>query len=161
MQYALIGVVILSAWGWTPDTFIAIGTVGTLATTTWLLAREANDRIRAQAKQVEAWTDWVYENPDERSDYRRFLFVHNASSNVIANVVVRYKGGSGENSNTMPPMKKIQYGLLGDIQGATLSFTDAAGRRWRRTIDSGTLRRVRFEGWMSRHHWLRLHLFRR
>ena len=47
----------MSTWGWTPESFAAVGTVGALAATAEVLVREAFARIRAQAERVVVWID--------------------------------------------------------------------------------------------------------
>jgi hypothetical protein len=47
----------MSEWGWTPDTFSAVGTVGALLATAWILVHEAVARTRQQAEKVLVWID--------------------------------------------------------------------------------------------------------
>src|SRR5262249_2165839 len=52
-------------WGWNPDSFAAVGTVGALCATAWVVVQDALARYRKQAEQVVIWID--YKTSDQRS----------------------------------------------------------------------------------------------
>jgi hypothetical protein len=130
-----------SSWGWTPESFAAVGTVGALAATAGVLMREAFARVRAQAERVVVWIDRGLFHDGESRTEGLFLYIRNDSALPITDIHVQYTGGSADYP-VIAPGKEIQQGLDLVVPG-TVDYSDAAGRRWRRPLRGGQPRRVR------------------
>ena len=130
----------MSEWGWTPDSFSAVGTVGALLAATWVLVHEALGRIRQQAERVVVWIDRMTSSGPPARDVGLFLFIRNDSASPVVRVHVEYANGSVD-LPVIAPGKEVHLGLESVING-TVEFTDAAGRRWRRSTGGGPPRRA-------------------
>jgi hypothetical protein len=64
----------MTGWEWTPDTFSAIGTVGTLCATAWVLVRQSMARVGKQAEHVVVWIDRMNSSEPPIRDIG--LFIH-------------------------------------------------------------------------------------
>jgi hypothetical protein len=132
----------MSVWGWTPESFGAVGTVGALAATATVLLREALGRTRAQAEKLIVWIDRMDSPGPDSRDIGLFLHIKNDSTNPIHDIEARLADGKSTRfSPVIGPGVEQHHGLDVVVTG-TVSFTDSAGRRWRRPIGKGRPRRV-------------------
>jgi hypothetical protein len=135
----------MSTWGWTPESFAAVGTVGALAATGAVLVRETFARIRAQAERVVVWIDWG----DHHGTQTLFLYMRNDSALPITDIHAEYTipsateapWGGSIRAPVLAPGKETRWGLDVVVRGA-VEYTDAAGRRWRRALSGGLPQRV-------------------
>ncbi|MBF5081393.1 hypothetical protein [Quadrisphaera sp. INWT6] len=109
------------------------------------------DKRRAQAEQVAAWLS-LDEHGNGRARYRRwYSHVSNGSTQPVREVLYIAARGAVEAQyiDVLPPgaaeVTPVGEEIAGHLEGEyaggiTLDFTDAAGRRWRRT-SRGKLRR--------------------
>lgn len=132
-------------WGWTPDSFSAVGTVGALVATAWLAIREALARVRTQAEQLVVWIARRTSPPPDERDIGLFLHVRNDSKGPILELRLAYENGSEGTYPVIAPGQELLLGLDRVVNG-TLEYTDASGRRWKRRIGGGPPRRVRWRG---------------
>jgi hypothetical protein len=76
----------MNTWGWTPESFSAVGTVGALAATAWLLVHEALARIRSQAERLVVWIDRMTSPPPDERDVGLFLYIRNDSTSPVVDI---------------------------------------------------------------------------
>jgi hypothetical protein len=95
---------------------------------------------RAQAERVVVWIDRKTSADPPARDMGLFLFIRNDSASPVVSVLVEYATGSIK-LPVIAPGKEVPFGLDTVVSG-TVTFTDAAGRRWRRPISGGPPRRV-------------------
>jgi hypothetical protein len=153
-------VVAAANYGTLPDWLAGVGTVGTLAFSLWLFARQQADRRLAQAQMVSAWPT----APEPTPTGGGVIFavkVKNASTEPVYDVratMVPYDSPHADNPEAatgqvgtttvrmpiLPGGEELESGVdpirTGILPGAVgLSFTDAQGIRWQR-LPSGVLR---------------------
>src|SRR6516225_9737690 len=106
----------MSAWGWTPDSFAAVGTVGALAATAVVLTRDALARIRAQAEHLVVW---IARGPSyDGTTEGLFIYVRNDSAFPFFDIDVEYDTGetvgithSKSHDPVIAPGTQTQFGL--------------------------------------------------
>jgi hypothetical protein len=143
------------------DWLTAIGTCGAVTVSLWLALKEMRDkRKRDERHQAELVTAWFVPYKDEDGEAYSGLRVHNASNqmiyDVVAEVLIRRKTavndteerniGFGAMVGNVPPggftARIHREGMLGAQHLIEFAFQDAAGRYWLRHAN-GKLERVR------------------
>lgn len=132
-------------WGSVPDWLAAIGTLAAFAVALRLLAKELTarreqeqDRRSEQARHVAAWAFRAAGTPAGH-----ILFVRNKGEEPVSSIrlVMEHPDEPGtvtreETWPLLPPGLEDELGRYPHPPGPiTLSFTDAAGRRWTRYPD--------------------------
>lgn len=144
-------------WGSVPDWLAAVGTLAAFAVALRLLAKELaarreyeGDRRRAQARLISTWDTFPEPDPHDSSVYWFYVVVKNASEEPVYRVsVVMEEPGSIFAETTGSPNARMEFFTVAPGESdrlgfrmpehrsgrLTLSFTDAAGRRWERYPD--------------------------
>jgi hypothetical protein len=130
----------MSAWGWTPESFGAVGTVGALAATATVLVQNALGRTRAQAEKLIVWMDRMSSPPPDSQDIGLFLFIKNDSTNPIHDIETQLESSSMFSPVIGPGAE--EHWRLDEVVAGTVHFVDSAGRNWMRPIGRGRPRRV-------------------
>jgi hypothetical protein len=126
-------------WGWNPDSFAAVGTVGALCTSAWVILRDALLRHRKQAEHVVTW--FARKTGSDQKDKGLFLYIRNKTTMPVYSVHVEYPKGSRD-FPCIAPEETVEAGF-DEVVKCTVEFSDATGRRrWRRSTDGGPPRRV-------------------
>ena len=139
----------VSSWGWNTDTVSAWGTAGGFLLAGAAFLGSLYDRRRTQARQVAAW----FERDSDGSGV--LLHAQNSSDEPVYRVRVEHARKLVDDLgwSVLPPGKveKVPGAreLVDQYDGSfsapiQLTFTDAAGRRWRRTY-RGRLERVHLD----------------
>jgi hypothetical protein len=144
-------------WGTVPDWLAAVGTLAAFAVALRLLAKELaarreyeEDRRTEQARLVSTWTTFPERDAQDSSLYWFYVVVKNASEVPVHNVsVVMEEPRSPYARATGSPDCRMQFFTVAPGENdrlafrhpehhagpLTLTFTDAAGRRWTRYPD--------------------------
>jgi hypothetical protein len=141
-------------WGWDPNSVESIGTAGALLLGAVTLTGALRDRRRQQARQVHAWID-----KSEGID-GAVVHVRNSSTEPVYRVRMEATEGVADTIGyeLLPAGAESTFSAAPDIAGdyysaysapLVLDFTDAEGRRWRRTPNGGLhlLRQSRWQFW--------------
>jgi hypothetical protein len=125
------------------DWFAAVGTVGALFVSLYLVQQERGFRLRAQASRVSAWAEWD-RSQSGRHERPFFAYVNNSSEAPIYVDVMTVSDHEGRNPlhvriGTVPAHETRDYGLDvtsfppgGKVPLVEIEFLDADRVRWRR-----------------------------
>jgi hypothetical protein len=136
------------AWGDAPAWFAAVGTVGALGASIYLIWNERSLRINQQAKCVAVWAEWKRDGPDPNP--RQFsVYIKNSSDSPVFAEITRvgnmpYPVDMG----VIPPHDTTDWGLPEDEfppEGGrpfvVINFRDVNRIRWQ-CDSAGRLRKA-------------------
>jgi hypothetical protein len=142
------------SWGDVPDWFAAVGTVGALSVSLYLIWNERSLRINQQARRIAVWTEWKRTESPDSTPRQYYAYVNNASDSpvFVERMIVAKTPEDVPAENVtlgvVAPHHLADYGLSeisfppdGDPPYAVVEFRDVDRARWK--CDSNAmLRRI-------------------
>lgn len=146
------------SWGDVPDWFAAIGTVGALSVSLYLIWNERSLRINQQARRVAVWAEWKRTGSPDSSPRQYYAYINNSSDSPVfvelMNVAKTPEDDPAEKVilGVVAPHHMADYGLNerlflpdGDPPYVEIEFRDVDRVRWK--CDSNAiLRRIDMRG---------------
>ena len=71
------------AWGDAPGWFAAVGTVGALGISLYLIWNERNLRVNQQARRVAVWAEWKRTGRPDSNPRQYYAYINNSSDSPV------------------------------------------------------------------------------
>jgi hypothetical protein len=95
------------AWGDAPGWFAAVGTVGALGISLYLIWNERNLRVNQQARRVAVWAEWKRTGRPDSNPRQYYAYINNSSdSPVFVELMSACKTSTGN------PLEEVIMGVV-------------------------------------------------